>query len=448
MLVLTLAAAGGCSSGTPATKVTPVQPQTSTVAPTNPAQPAVDLDHLSLTLEPLWRGLDQPVYLTNAGDGSGRLFVAEQTGAIKEIANGTVQLAAYLDLSGLVSTGGERGLLGMAFSPHFATDGRLYVNYTDTQGNTVIARYTADSPSSLTPRWSEPQVILKVVQPYANHNGGCLQFGPDGMLYIGMGDGGSAGDPQRRAQDLGSLLGKMLRIDVSASSGSVAYSLPADNPFVATSGARGEIWSLGLRNPWRFSFDSSTGALWIGDVGQNAWEEIDYAPKGASGQNWGWNLWEGNHPYPAGASPSEAGFSFPVLDYPHPTGESVIGGYVYRGGDYPAMVGTYLYADYINGWIGGVRLTAPDGTALATPEVATLLQTSTHPASFGVDERGELYLVDHDGTIWAVNGASKVVAERSVYSADRSASTSSAVVSHEVTQRTSDLLWAASSSHT
>jgi len=296
----------------------------------------------------------------------------------------------FLDVGDLITSGGERGLLGLAFAPDYERSGRVYVNYTDRRGDTMVARYTADDPASDSPKWSAPLTVLMVKQPFANHNGGCLQFGPDGLLYIGMGDGGSGGDPDNRAQNDASLLGKMLRMDVSGTT------------------FEPQIWAKGLRNPWRFSFDTSSGALWIGDVGQGSWEEIDYAPGDAEGINYGWNRWEGNHPYPDGSSAgSKGGLTFPVHEYPQPQGQSVSGGYVYRGQDYPALEGTYLYADFVKGWIGGIRLTAPDGTALAKPETAVLLQTDASPASFGQDESGELFMVDYRGTIYAVLGYAK-----------------------------------------
>jgi glucose/arabinose dehydrogenase len=197
----------------------------------------------------------------------------------------------------------------------------------------------------------------------------------------------------------------MLRIDVEGAAAKTAYSIPRGQP--VRTGWAPEVWMIGLRNPWRFSFDTSGGALWIGDVGQDAWEEIDCAAAGVGGQNWGWNLWEGNHPYPAGSSPGRAGFTFPVFDYPHPQGESVTGGYVYRGSRYPALVGTYVFADFIKGWVGAIRTTAPDGTPLRQPQEATLLTTMTRPASFGVDEGGELYLVDFGGTVYRVAASAK-----------------------------------------
>lgn len=387
---------------------TPSHPATPT-----PAEQGVSLDRLSIALAPMWSGFTQPVDLVNAGDGSGRLFVVQQTGVVAQVSGGRLLPDPYLDLSGLVTDSGEQGLLGMAFSPTFAKTGRLYVNYIDRAGDTVIARYTAIDPSAASPGWRKPQVVLHISQPYPNHNGGNIVFGPDGMLYVGMGDGGSERDPQHRGQDLSTLLGKMLRVDTGdATSQTVAppatYRVPTDNPFASRKGARPEIWSYGLRNPWRYSFDASTGALWVGDVGQDAWEEIDRAPAGVGGQNWGWSLWEGDHRFPPGApSISRAGFSFPVVEYSHPFGEAVTGGYVYRGAQYPALLGTYVYADYIKGWVAGIRLSSPGGAQLAKPENRVLLRTGGHPASFGVDERGELYLVDYGGAVYRVTASAK-----------------------------------------
>lgn len=399
----------GCTRAAAPPAVTPATPParetTSAPASTTP----VALANLDLKLERRWTGFSAPLWLTSPRDGSGRLFVVEQGGLVKVIAGGRVLDAPYLDLRDLVSSGGERGLLSLVFAPDFKTNGHLYVDYTDRNGDTAIVRYTAPLPTDDAPHWGTPQVVLSVQQPYANHNGGGMHFGPDRMLYIGMGDGGSGGDPQDRAQNRRELLGKMLRLDVGEAGAPPPdgrYAVPGDNPFVGDGSARPEIWSYGLRNPWRFSFDPATGALWIGDVGQDAWEEVDFAPPGSKGQNWGWNRWEGDHAYGASAS-TRAGFTFPLLEYSHADGESITGGYVYRGNRYPALRGTYLYADFVAGWVGGVRLESPDGQRLARPEKRVLAQTGTKPSSFGVDENDELYLVDYQGAIWSVTAAAK-----------------------------------------
>jgi glucose/arabinose dehydrogenase len=420
----------GCSSNAPLTSDTYNPPQSADAASTQPLGPAnasqtaggVSLAHLSLSLVRRWSGLSAPLYLTNAGDGSKRIFIVEQTGRIRVVADGALQSSPYLDLHTRISYGGERGLLGLAFSPNFATDGRVYVNYTDTSGNTMVARYTANPPSSSSPTWSTPTTLLHITQPYPNHNGGCLQFGPDGYLYIGTGDGGSEGDPGNRGQNRKILLGKILRIDPSKPSGSKPYSIPPTNPARMTTGAAlkppPEVWSIGMRNPWRFSFDPATKAMWIADVGQNTWEEIDHvtpaqatARASKGGLNFGWRLYEGLHYYPSLAtvpvSKRSSSFVWPVFDYKHPYGESITGGYVYRGSAFPALIGTYVFADYVKGWVAGLRLTAPDGTVLAKPEERTLLTTSYNPSSFGVDEDNELYLVDLQGAVYQVTATSK-----------------------------------------
>ncbi len=284
--------------------------------------------------------------------------------------------------------------------------GRFYINYTDTSGDTNVVRYTVSDPRSNTPKVVSRGRVLLVRQPYANHNGGCIVFGPDDNLYVGMGDGGSGGDPQNRAQNPGVLLGKILRLDVGETGGGQAvpstYRIPADNPFVAPAqskaGYRPEIWALGVRNPWRFSFDRDGGDLWIGDVGQNDWEEIDYAPVGTGGQNYGWNILEGTHPYPPGApEPSDtSSFVMPVAEYPHPTGESVTGGYVYRGLKNPALQGVYLYGDFVTGRIWGLRRGAG-------AETRQLAKTQLSIASFGEDADGELYICDLRGTVYEIS---------------------------------------------
>jgi len=300
---------------------------------------------------------------------------------------------AFLDVTRRVTAGGERGLLGLAFAPDYATSGVFYVNYTDRDGDTVVARYTAEDPSSDSPTLKDPETILSVDQPYSNHNGGCLVFEPGTTrLWVGMGDGGAGGDPHGNAQNPRALLGKMLVLDVGASG--------TPEP---------EIVQSGVRNPWRFSFDRLTNDLWIADVGQNAWEEIDFVELDkADGLNWGWNAWEGNHAFPQGSKPSRAGFRFPIAEYGHDKGISITGGHVYRGADYPAMQGTYFYGDFGSGWLAGIRRTAPDGTVLDSPEERDLIEGgAVVPSSFGEDEDGELYLCDYTGTIWRLTGTSR-----------------------------------------
>jgi len=409
---------------TPAAPMVPVTETASAPAPAavSTATGPVSLANLQLGLVRKWDGLNNPLYLTHAGDGSGRIFVVEQGGLVRVIVGGVMQSRSFLDLRAKTTGGGERGLLGLAFSPKFETDGRVYVNYTDNNGNTVVERYTSSTPSSSAPTWSAPKRILSITQPYANHNGGCLQFGPDGYLYIGMGDGGSGGDPGNRAQNRKVLLGKMLRINPSKSGATKPYLIPPTNPSKLTKKAsqrpRSEVWALGLRNPWRFSFDASTGTLWLADVGQNAFEEVNYVSRSKAatrmnngGLNFGWRKYEGLHYYPSLAvvpkSKRSVKYVWPTINYSHPTAESITGGYVYRGRDYPAMVGTYVFADFSRGWVAGIRLRAPNGTKLATREARTLMQTPYLVSSFGVDERNELYLVDLNGAIFQVTGVPK-----------------------------------------
>ncbi len=366
----------GCSRSEPAAVRPAVRAGTS--APGTVESGPASLTALSVTLEPVASGFDRPLFVTHAGDGSGRLYVVEQSGRISVVEPGQGRVERLLDISGLVSDGGERGLLGLAFAPDYERSGELYVDYTDTAGATVVARYRADDPASTVPRLSGPEVILRIEQPYANHNGGCIAFDRNGLLWVGTGDGGSAGDPQDHAQDPRSLLGKILTLDVAR---------PKPGPRIAVSG---------VRNPWRFSFDRKTGDLWVGDVGQNAWEEVDLLRADAIvGANLGWDRWEGTHPYPAGASPSRDGFEFPVIEYGHDTGRSVTGGYVYRGRRSPALAGAYLYADFEAGWIAAARV--EDAKPPRVVEQARLVDKAGHPSSFGEDESGELYVCDYAG---------------------------------------------------
>jgi glucose/arabinose dehydrogenase len=342
------------------------------------AQPAIVLKQVAA-------GLDQPLALTNAGDE--RIFVTQQPGQIVILGRGT----PFLDIHTRVSCCGERGLLSVAFHPHYRDNGFFFVDYTNVNGDTVIARYSvsAGDPNRGDP--SSEVILLTIAQPYSNHNGGQLQFGPDGYLYIGMGDGGSGGDPENRAQNLNSLLGKLLRIDVDQGD---AYSIPPTNPFPLLGGVRGEIWAYGLRNPWRFSFDRYTGDLWIGDVGQNKYEEVDWQLASShGGENYGWRLTEGLHCFNPAANCPTAGITKPALEYFHDLGNcSITGGYRYRGQLYPRLFGMYIYADYCTGMIWGATA-EHDGTVTSRLMLNSFMQVS----SFGEDVHGELYVVNIEG---------------------------------------------------
>jgi glucose/arabinose dehydrogenase len=341
-------------------------------------------------------GLQSPLFLTNAGDGSGHVFVVEQRGAVRIVAaNGHLVRAPFLDIADRVSQdGGERGLLGLAFHPNYLHNGRFFVDYTDRNGDTVVSEFRRRDSSHANP--GSERVIMHIKQPYANHNGGMLAFAPDGMLYVGMGDGGSGGDPQGNGQNRDVLLGKLLRVDVD---GKKPYAIPSDSPFAGTAGTRPEIWAYGLRNPWRFSFDRTTGALFIGDVGQGNWEEIDVAAAGKGGQDYGWNVMEGRHCFAPSSGCSRAGLTLPVAEYGHDQGCAVTGGYVYRGSTYPALAGIYLFGDYCTGRIWGLAAaSAVRGSASA----AVLLDSGLRISSFGEDQKGELYVVDLDGSVYRV----------------------------------------------
>ena len=346
-------------------------------------------------------GLSSPDFVTSARDGSGRLFIVEKTGRIRIWKNGQLLATPFLNLSASVSTGSEQGLLGLAFSPNYTTNHRFYVNYTRLNGDTVISEYRAGTTGNAdVADWHTGRVILKVAQPYANHNGGMLAFGREGYLYIGMGDGGGAGDPGNRAQNLGTLLGKMLRIDVNGTTSTRAYRIPTTNPYVGRTGLD-EIWEIGLRNPWRFSFDRANGNLWIGDVGQNAWEEVDRTPwiTGPAGKklNWGWRVMEGRHCYDPAVGCSIAA-TWPPVEYDHSNGRCAItGGYVYRGTAIPALVGAFVFGDYCSGEIWYTTASSTNAAPLTL-----LLDTTLNISSFGEDQAGELYVVDLNGGIYKV----------------------------------------------
>ncbi|HEY9077980.1 MAG TPA: PQQ-dependent sugar dehydrogenase [Anaerolineaceae bacterium] len=342
-------------------------------------------------------GLDHPVLVTHAGDGTNRLFVIEQPGRIRVIQGGTLLPAPFLDIRSLVSYGGERGLLGLAFHPGYSSNGYFYVNYTNSVGNTVVARYKV---SSTNPSLADPasaQILFTVTQPYANHNGGHLAFGPDGYLYIALGDGGSAGDPQNNAQNLATPLGKILRIDVNNGS---PYAIPATNPYATSSTADRRIWSWGLRNPWRFSFDRLTGDIYIGDVGQNAWEEVDFQLSGTSGGiNYGWRCLEGNHTYntqpPCNNSAYLNTLTGAVSEYPRPEGYSITGGYVYRGTQFPRLSGIYFFSDFVTGAIWSIKLNSRNPVSWSARTLET--NAGFNISSFGEDQNGELYVCDYNG---------------------------------------------------
>jgi glucose/arabinose dehydrogenase len=346
--------------------------------------------HLSLRLVRAAGGFSRPLFVTHAGDASSRLFVVEQGGRIKIVKSGVVLPTPFLDIHTRVSCCGEQGLLGLAFHPNYETNGVFYVNYTDVNGDTVVADYRRSTSNANVASTFE-RVLLRVAQPYDNHNGGMLAFGPGGYLYIGLGDGGSGGDPGNRAQNLGSLLGKILRIDVNHRTGTLPYAIPATNPFVGRTGDD-RIWAYGFRNPWRFSFDRSTGDLWIGDVGQNRYEEIDRATRatgGGRGRNFGWRVMEGRACYSPPTGCNTSGKVLPLSVYSHTYGCSVTGGYVYRGSAYAAMAGAYLYADFCSG-----RIWAVVAGGASTQTARLLLDTGHSISSFGESEPGYLYITD------------------------------------------------------
>jgi glucose/arabinose dehydrogenase len=350
-----------------------------------------------VNLRPVVEGLDRPVALAHAGDGTGRLFIAQQGGEIR-ILDGTRLLPVpFLDLSSSVSSGSEQGLLGLAFHPNYETNGLFYVNLTDAAGDTQILRFTVSADANVADPGSVVP-LLSVDQPFANHNGGQLVFGPDGKLWIGLGDGGSAGDPGNRAQSGSTLLGKILRIDVDQG---VPYGIPLDNPFVADPAVRDEIWALGLRNPWRFSFDRLTGDLFIADVGQNAWEEVSFEPvTSGGGRNYGWRRMEGAHCFNPASNCDDGSLVLPILEYSHSLGCSITGGYRYRGAEMPERFGTYFFGDFCSGRIWGGIENVETGTWTSTE----LLDSDVLISTFGEDEQGELYVADLGGTLYRMHG--------------------------------------------
>jgi glucose/arabinose dehydrogenase len=378
------------TAGPPAATAIP----TETLVPTAEPSPTADLaanvadlpDPAGYEWQEMVTGLAQPVDIESAADGSGRLFVIEKAGRILILDKGKVVKKPFLDIqSRVVSFASEQGLLGLAFDPGYTQNGYFYVNYIDSGGSTVIARYqvSADDPDVADP--VSEVILLQQEQPFLNHNGGAVTFGPDGFLYLGLGDGGDAGDPFGNGQSTETLLGKILRIDVAGGS---PYAIPSDNPF-AGGGGKPEIWSYGLRNPWRIAFDRLTGDLYIGDVGQSAWEEIDFTPAGTpGGLNFGWNIMEASQFYAGGRTD---GITLPVAEYSHSEGGcSVNGGEVYRGSALPEWSGVYIYGDYCSGKIWGLLHTASGW------KNQLLFSSGYRITTFGADEAGELYLANYD----------------------------------------------------
>lgn len=389
----------------PATETAAEEPASAPAAEEPPAEGAADAApppatfdpaQVQLALQPVAEGLDAPLFVTHAGDGSGRLFIVGKRGVIWILQEGQVLETPFLDITDRVgSQASEQGLLGLAFAPDYESSGYLFVNYTNTSGDTVVARFqvTSDDPNRADP--ASEFAVLGLDQPAANHNGGMLLFGPDGMLWIGTGDGGAANDRFGNGQNPATLLGKMLRLDVTSDPGQ-PYLIPPDNPWVDAdwNGAdvRDEVWAVGLRNPWRYSFDRATGDLWTADVGQNQYEEINLTPAGsAGGLNYGWPLMEGMHCFRS-AECDSSGLVLPVAEYTHAGHCSVTGGYVYRGQAFPALNGVYLYGDYCSGVVWALTPSGDGGW-----QSVEALRTSVQLSSFGEDEAGELYVTDLSG---------------------------------------------------
>ena len=337
-------------------------------------------------------GLTRPLYVTHAGDGSNRLFVVEQVGKIWVVEEGERQAQPFLDVFGLITATAherhsEQGLLGLAFHPDYQTNGQFYINYTDRAGDTVVSRYQVSPDNPNLADAGSAQIIFGIDQPYKSHNGGHIAFGPDGYLYISLGDGQWHSDLLGFGQNTLVLLGSILRIDVD---GDLPYAIPADNPFAGDARGLDEIWAYGLRNVWRFSFDRHSGDLYLADVGQDEWEEVNFQPADSrGGENYGWNVWEGNHLFAGGQA---ANYTAPFFEYSHALGCSVTGGYVYRGAAIADLRAVYLFGDYCSG-----RVWASWRDSQLQWHTSEFLDTALHITSFGEDERGELYIADYGG---------------------------------------------------
>jgi glucose/arabinose dehydrogenase len=392
--------AGGVQTQAPSQPPTPssspIAPPTARPTPRpTPTPEPTPVAPFHLGIEPFADSFRALTFLTHAGDGTGDLYVVEQRGMIWLIApDGTVDPTPFLDILERISCCDEQGLLGLAFHPGFADNGRLFVDYIDRDGNTVVSEFGLGPDGYGDP--DSERVLLEIEQPYSNHNGGMLAFGADGYLYIGTGDGGAGGDPHGYGQDLTTLLGKILRIDVDSGD---PYGIPDGNPFPVGDGASrlSEIWDWGLRNPWRFSLDRQTGDLWIGDVGQEIYEEVNAEPAGMGGRNYGWRTMEGAHCYNANLC-ADDGLTLPVAEYRHSQGCSITGGYVYRGSALPQLAGQYVFTDYCTGRIWAIDAAAALSTGTAEP--TQYGKVPINPTSFGEDEAGELYLVNDSGQIY------------------------------------------------
>ena len=394
LLLAGLSGCGGATSPDPTPSPTPSSAACGAGAPV-PGTPA-------LTTQLVVRGLSAPLDLQVPSGDRARLFVVEQGGRIRIVRNGAVTAQSFLDISGRISSGGEQGLLGLAFHPRYSENGRFYVNYTDPRGDSHVSELRVSGNADVADANSERELLF-VRQPFANHNGGGLAFGNDGFLYAGFGDGGSGGDPFGNGQNLGTQLGKMLRIDVDHGN---PFAIPADNPFTNTSGAVPSIWAYGLRNPFRFAFDRATGDLYIGDVGQSRVEEIDVGlASRRGGENYGWNVTEGSQCFQPASGCNRAGITLPVAEYGHSDGCSVTGGVVYRGCRMPGYAGTYFYSDYCNAFVRSFRFVNGQATD-ARDWTAQLGRGLDRPTSFGTDADGEVYLVDQDGEVYRIVPAS------------------------------------------
>jgi glucose/arabinose dehydrogenase len=364
-------------------------PTTTSAAPsstTTTAEPLVSLDELRVAFVPIASGFSQPVFVTTA-PGDPRLFVVDQPGVIWTIAGSTTE--PFLDINEQVAFRGERGLLGLAFHPGYEINRRFFVNYIDNSGDTVVAEFTSDGDTAIL---DSERILLSIGQPASNHNGGMIAFGPDGYLWIGMGDGGGADDRFGQGQRPDTLLAAMLRIDVDSGD---AYAVPADNPFAGGDEGAAEVWAYGLRNPWRWSFDGDR--IFIGDVGQNRWEEVSVASIDDAGLNYGWPIMEATHCFQR-SDCDRSGLVLPAIEYGHDVGCSVTGGYVYRGSEIPELVGHYFYGDYCGGWVNGALI--DDGGALLEVREWAERGALSSLTSFGVDAAGELYATTADGRIW------------------------------------------------